>query len=347
MAKKMKNKADDGKRTEIISVRLDPKLRYLAELAARKHRRALSNCIEWAIAESMKQVYLPKDHDNLQANISISDMSNELWDIKAPDRFVKLAFKFPELLTLEEQVLLEIIRGSEDLWSNDCELEEGSENEGLLKERWLINGKYLLINLLRKNWDALNKNMARIMKAVAVADKRTEIISVRLDPKLRYLTELAARKNRRTLSNYIEWAVAESIKQVYLLKDHDNPQVNISISDMSNELWDIEDSDRFVKLAFKFPELLTLEEQVLLEIIRGSEYLWSNDSEPEEGSEDEDLLKNRRLIDGKYLLINLLRKHWDAYNAVVSGEEPMSILLSISDDPFSPDGDSFIADYIE
>jgi len=116
---------------------------------------------------------------------------------------------------------------------------------------------------------------------------------------------------------------------------------------MSNELWDIEDSDRFVKLAFKFPELLTLEEQVLLEIICRSEYLWSNDGELEKGSKNEDLLKERRLIDGKYLLMNLLRKHWDTYNAVVSGEEHMSILISISEDPFFPDCDSFIADFIE
>jgi hypothetical protein len=36
---------------------------------------------------------------------------------------------------------------------------------------------------------------------------RSETVTVRLDPKLRYLAELAARLHRRTLSSYIEWAI--------------------------------------------------------------------------------------------------------------------------------------------
>ena len=40
---------------------------------------------------------------------------------------------------------------------------------------------------------------------------RTETVTVRLDPKLRYLAELAARVHRRTLSSYIEWAIKESL----------------------------------------------------------------------------------------------------------------------------------------
>jgi hypothetical protein len=123
------------------------------------------------------------------------------------------------------------------------------------------------------------------------------------------------------------------VKQVYLQKDPENAQSSISIDDLSNELWDIKEPDRFVKLAFKFPELLTIEEQVLLEIIQRSDYLWSNDSEPEEGTENEGLLRERLLIDGRYLLINLLRLHWGTFNAVACGEEPLSVLNSISDDP--------------
>ena len=48
-------KAGGGKlaRSEVVTVRLDPRLRYLANLVARKQRRTLSSFIEWAIEESL------------------------------------------------------------------------------------------------------------------------------------------------------------------------------------------------------------------------------------------------------------------------------------------------------
>ena len=50
-----RRKRDGGtpKRSEVVTVRLDPKLKYLAELAARKHRRPLSSFIEWAVEQSL------------------------------------------------------------------------------------------------------------------------------------------------------------------------------------------------------------------------------------------------------------------------------------------------------
>ena len=48
---------------------------------------------------------------------------------------------------------------------------------------------------------------------------RSETVTVRLDPKLRYLAELAARKQRRSLSSYIEWAVEDSLSRVPLRED--------------------------------------------------------------------------------------------------------------------------------
>ena len=47
-----------GKKSEVVTVRLDPKLKYLAELAARKHRRPLSSYIEWAVEQSLSRVWL-------------------------------------------------------------------------------------------------------------------------------------------------------------------------------------------------------------------------------------------------------------------------------------------------
>jgi len=100
---------------------------------------------------------------------------------------------------------------------------------------------------------------------------RSETVTVRLDPKLRYLAELAARKQRRTVSSFIEWAVEESFKDVKLhLGSGYNGDEDITIKDEAARLWDIDESERFVKLAISYPELLTHDEQVRWKVLTDS-----------------------------------------------------------------------------
>lgn len=84
-------------------------------------------------------------------------------------------------------------------------------------------------------------------------------LTVRLDPKLRYLAELGARKLRRTLASYIEWAVGQSLKEVVLEVSHDHHQPDTTLENVS--LWDVDPAERFARLAIAYPELLTHEEQ--------------------------------------------------------------------------------------
>ena len=99
---------------------------------------------------------------------------------------------------------------------------------------------------------------------------RSETVSVRLDPKLRYLAELAARKQRRTLSSYIEWAVEESLREVMLYVDTSYDEASVSVKGESDKLWDVDESERFIKLAIHYPELLTHEEQERWKMISDS-----------------------------------------------------------------------------
>ena len=87
---------------------------------------------------------------------------------------------------------------------------------------------------------------------------RSEVVTVRLDPKTRYLAELAARRQRRTLSSYIEWVVAESLVQFM----QGEMKTNGEDEDI-NGLWDVDDCDRLVKLALYDKSLLNYREQVL------------------------------------------------------------------------------------
>ena len=144
MTSEEKRKGGGGKlaRSETVTVRLDPKLRYLAELAARKQRRTVSSFIEWAVEESLDRVYL----DN---NTSITDVAAALWDVDEPDRFAKLALSYEYMLTHEEQVLWKVICETGRVWRG----QHDSEGEWV----WSVNSKTLVYDCLRKYWDDFKK----------------------------------------------------------------------------------------------------------------------------------------------------------------------------------------------
>jgi hypothetical protein len=138
---------------------------------------------------------------------------------------------------------------------------------------------------------------------------RSETVTVRLDSKLRYLAELAARKQRRTLSSFIEWSIEETLKQVRFVEttDFGNP----SIADEASQLWDVDEPDRFAKLALRHPDMLTHDEQVLWKLVRDNGLFWRG-----------------RYVSGKWtwkigeddLIFERLRQHWDVFNAVARGD---------------------------
>src|SRR5262245_57970471 len=86
---------------------------------------------------------------------------------------------------------------------------------------------------------------------------RTETVTIRLDPKLRYLTELAARKQRRTVSSFIEWAIEQALSHVELDdKTHD------TVTHAAEALWHTDEPYRLTKLGLSYPDLLTYDEQL-------------------------------------------------------------------------------------
>ena len=56
MTQRMRNPRMGTPRTEVFGMRLEPKLKYLAEIAARKQRRSLANFVEWAIEMALENV---------------------------------------------------------------------------------------------------------------------------------------------------------------------------------------------------------------------------------------------------------------------------------------------------
>ena len=99
-------------RTEIVQVRLDPKLRFAAELAARKQRRTISSFIEWAVDEAVNKVIIPSTPGDFDACM----ITDEVWDVDEMERFLNLATNYDNLLAFNEQVLFKLILQKQDLW---------------------------------------------------------------------------------------------------------------------------------------------------------------------------------------------------------------------------------------
>src|SRR5262245_58826321 len=144
---------------------------------------------------------------------------------------------------------------------------------------------------------------------------RSETVTIRLDPKLRYLTELAARKQRRTVSSFIEWAIESALDKIVLREAYDQfsgGTLEKSLGDESEALWDTDEPDRLAKLGIHYPELLTHDEQVLWKLIRENGFLWK-------GRYDK-AGKWQWELETDSLIFPRLREHWDEFKQVASGE---------------------------
>jgi hypothetical protein len=161
---------------------------------------------------------------------------------------------------------------------------------------------------------------------------RSETVTVRLDPKLRYLAELAARKQRRTLSSFIEWAIEESLKSIHFQGTGDD--FGPSAASVAAELWDVDEPDRFAKLALNYPDMLTHEEQVLWKLVRENGYVWK-------GHHD-NTGKWKWRVEPTSLIFERLREHWATFIAVAHGEADGSALPTWQ--KIKPDPEDFGAD---
>jgi hypothetical protein len=86
---------------------------------------------------------------------------------------------------------------------------------------------------------------------------RTEAMAVRFDPRSRFKLEIASRIHRRSISNFIEFAVMNTCKDV----EHTS---GIKFDDLIEKLWST-DLDERLKLIAKFDKnLLTFDEEMAL-----------------------------------------------------------------------------------
>lgn len=107
---------------------------------------------------------------------------------------------------------------------------------------------------------------------------KSESVQVRLDPILKLAAELAAAKERRTLSSFTEIAVEQRVHDVQVARDAEGRPVNAL--QVARECWNAEPLVQLNNLANRYPDLLTLRERKIVDAKRffcGSEFRQDGD----------------------------------------------------------------------
>jgi hypothetical protein len=94
-------KAPNTAKTENVSVRLDPKLHYLAGLAAREQGRTLSNFVEWAVRRTLAEAVMVAAEEPTPGYWPAPPQPlwmESLWEPDETERFFSLGTLRPDLL---------------------------------------------------------------------------------------------------------------------------------------------------------------------------------------------------------------------------------------------------------
>jgi len=107
-----KTTSSSGAKSDVITVRLSPKLKYGLEILSRKQHRPLSSVVTWAIEQAIND---PENglYKNMSKGLKVAEpmqMLEVLWDVDAADRLVKLATHCPELMTYEQEKLIKAFK---------------------------------------------------------------------------------------------------------------------------------------------------------------------------------------------------------------------------------------------
>ncbi len=120
----------------------------------------------------------------------------------------------------------------------------------------------------------------------------------------------------------MEWAIEASLDNNALKLDLNGR--GASIKDDAEYLWDVDEADRFAKLALRYPHLLSHEEQVRWKLIRECGYLWRGKYSPPPAQ------VWRWQVEEASFYFDRLRAKWELFCAVADGNKPASELPTLA-----------------
>ena len=120
----------------------------------------------------------------------------------------------------------------------------------------------------------------------------TVSVGIRIDPKIKFALDMMGRKQKRSLTAVVEWAISNAIAQ----QPTENSE---SFSGLIDKVWSTEEPTRFANMAFYMPESLTYDELRIWETIKISPQFWEPDND------------NRWACHPDYFDYNWLRAYWE------------------------------------
>lgn len=150
---------------------------------------------------------------------------------------------------------------------------------------------------------------------------RSETVTVRLDPKLNYLAEIAARAQRRTKSNLIEAALAEALN-IIPINALPSDQEPSTIAELAEDIWHVDEVERLKRLMITAPHLLTYEEQKIWAVICDHSYFWLGEWRPLNDDEEFYFVDH----DPLRLWTTNVQEQWGNIQRVVEGNTDKNII---------------------
>jgi hypothetical protein len=149
-----------------------------------------------------------------------------------------------------------------------------------------------------------------------VQRRRPDAFSIRLDPKLRFAAELAAAKERRSLSSLVEWALDQTCRNITVVETE---QEFINAMRVADWVWDSDEARRLMLLAAGFPSLLTSEQQQLHHLIFYNRYFLAVEAPPD--------LPRKDIV--KWVNWTKVRENWEKLKQVAAGILPEDALPTV------------------
>lgn len=91
-------------RKEAVTLRLEPKIKLMAEISGRVEMRSITNFVECAVIQHANNVTTKNGE-------TISDMISKIWDIDKDQRIKNIKAHYPDLLTYDEEKRLKELEG--------------------------------------------------------------------------------------------------------------------------------------------------------------------------------------------------------------------------------------------
>lgn len=142
MAKRKPNQG--ARKTETLTLRLDPKIKTMIELIARIRRQSITGVVESAIEDVAFDLEAPYFDGEAVYQHDLGLIFAEVWSADECERFINMCFHLPTLLTFEEQRIWETIKASPAFHykpttavTTDWEIERiGPLDLGMLRRFW-------------------------------------------------------------------------------------------------------------------------------------------------------------------------------------------------------------------